>query len=69
MPHCLSNSEQNLPLLRNFFMTILNTPLNELNVLKILENPQNIENLDHVRFYGLVQKSAVLFSIKILTAS
>ena len=50
-------------------MTILNTPLNELNVLKILENPQNIENLDHVRFYGLVQKSAVLFSIKILTAS
>ena len=69
MQHCLSNSEQNLPLLRNFFMTILNTPLNELNVLKILENPQNIENLDHVRFYGLVQKSAVLFSIKILTAS
>ena len=69
MPHCLSNSEQNLPLLRNFFMTILNTPLNELNVLKILENPQNIENLDHVRFYGLVRKSAVLFSIKILTAS
>ena len=50
-------------------MAILNTPLNKLNLLKIQENPQNIENPDNTGFYGIVQKSAVLFSIKNLTAS
>ena len=50
-------------------MAILNTSLNELNLLKILETPENIENPDNTGFYGIVRKSAVLFSIKILTAS